>query len=655
MHHYGEPVHASRSTSPLTIADWQRAQQDGAAMLRSLAAMVRQLREQPDPAWIHLASDRQLDEQFDALSVRLARDGCDALPLYGVPFAVKDNLDVAGWPTTAACPAFACTATATATVVQRLLEHGAIVIGKTNLDQFATGLVGTRSPYGVVPNTFDPRFICGGSSSGSASVVARGLVPFALGTDTAGSGRVPAGLNNLVGLKPTRGRFSSRGMLPACRTLDCVSVFATTVADADRVATILSAFDPQDPFSRPVPEAVPAALPAALRIGVPATLDFHDDDRARAAFDEAVRSLAGMGATLVPFDPAPLHEVTQLLYDGPWIAERHLVLRDLMAHDPDAIHPVVRRIVAAADGMTAADAFDGLYRLAALQRRIEPLWQSFDLIVVPTTPGVWTIEQVLADPVALNSRMGRYTNFVNLLDWCALALPAGRRDDGLPAGITVLAPAWRDTALVAFGHRWQQHRPWPLGNSGRMPAAAQPGSAPPAITLPVITPPVIAPTAIAPPTATSPTAAPQTPPPEMIRVAVVGAHLSGMALNHQLTSRAATLVEQTHTAGTYRLFALKGTVPPKPGLLRVARGEPIVVELWDVPADAFGSFVAEIPPPLGIGTLELIDGRQVKGFICEPIALADADDITAHGGWRAYIASRSTADGPDRAATHTRR
>ncbi|HMN80128.1 MAG TPA: allophanate hydrolase [Burkholderiaceae bacterium] len=648
----------SEPNPPRTLGEWQQALERGTLQPESMiAAAVETLRGARDPAWIHLASDTQLRAQFEALTPKLAAGGRTALPLYGVPFAVKDNIDIAGWPTTAACPAFGHVARRTATTVQRLLDRGAIVIGKTNLDQFATGLVGTRSPYGVVPNAFDDRYICGGSSSGSASVVARGLVPFALGTDTAGSGRVPAGLNNLVGLKPTRGRFSTRGVVPACRTLDCVSVFATTVADAAFVAEALACFDADDPYSRrgpeacgpttPCPTTLPATLPADphdLRIGVPRELEFDDDRHAGAAFEAALAALRRLGARLVPFDADPLHEVTALLYDGPWVAERHLVVRDLLRRNPDAIHPVIRDVVAPARAMSADLAFEGQYRLAELQRRIEPLWDLFDLIVVPTTPGAPTIEQALADPVALNSRLGRYTNFVNLLDWCALALPAACRADGLPAGITMLAPAWHDDALVTFGRLWQSREPWPIGNSRRLPAADdEPAQSPrTAVRSPAIV------TATSPAGAASPAATSAPTAPGTIRLAVVGAHLTGMPLNDQLTSRGALLVGETRTAPTYRLFALKGSVPPKPGLLRVPEGSPIVVELWDVPAAAFGSFVAAIPPPLGIGTLELIDGGRVLGFICESIALVDATDITAYGGWRAYLSSISRTSGSDR-------
>lgn len=612
----------SGSDPPRTIGEWQQSL-ERATPESLITAAVGRLRSARDPAWIHLASDAQLRDQFDALARMAAARGRATLPLYGVPFAVKDNIDIAGWPTTAACPAFRHTAARTATVVQRLLDHGAIVIGKTNLDQFATGLVGTRSPYGVVPNAFDARYVSGGSSSGSAVAVARGLVPFALGTDTAGSGRVPAGLNNLVGLKPTRGRFSTLGVVPACRTLDCVSVFATTVADAASIGQLLEGFDAEDPYSRRPPSKPPRALPVdpgSLRIGVPRELDFDGDRQAGAAFEASLGALRRLGTTLVPFDAAVLHDVTALLYDGPWIAERHLVVRDLLQRDPQAIHPVVRDVVMPARTMSADLAFEGHYRLAALQRQTEPLWDRFDLIVVPTVPAAWTIEQVLADPVALNSRLGRYTNFVNLLDWCALALPAARRADGLPAGITMLAPAWHDEALIAFGRSWQSREPWPIGTSRRLPVADDPAGS------------------------SSTAAGPESNPQGIdvastIRLAVVGAHLTGMPLNGQLTSRGAVLVGETRTAAGYRLFALKDSVPPKPGLLRVRGGSPILVELWDMPAAAFGSFVAGIPPPLGIGTLELNDGRRVLGFICEPIALDDAIDITAFGGWRAYLSS----------------
>ncbi|WZB72703.1 allophanate hydrolase [Achromobacter xylosoxidans] len=599
-------------TAGWTIAQWQAAYFAGARPEALLAGHAAAPDAPADNAWILRVDGQALARQLDELARLLAAADGDLsrLPLYGVPYAVKDNIDVAGWPTTAACPAFAYTPDEDAGVVRRLRAAGAILIGKTNLDQFATGLVGTRSPHGAVANAFRPEYISGGSSSGSASVVARGLAAFSLGTDTSGSGRVPAGFNNIVGLKPTRGWLSAAGVVPACRTLDCVSVFALTVDDALRVADIAGGYDARDPYSRPVPVGTARSWPARARFAVPDKLEFHGDAEAEAAFDAALREVRATGAELRTVDFSPYAELAALLYQGPWVAERFAAVEALWREQPGAIDPVVRGIVEEAGRYSALDAFQAEYRRAALARAIQQSLADVDALLVPTAPSIYTIAQLREDPLALNSRLGRYTNFANLADLCALALPAGMRGDGLPAGITVLGLAWQDHALAEFGRRWQARLGLPLGATGK-PLPAAPASRDPA--------------------------------PGMLRVAVVGAHLSGMPLNHQLRSRHAVLVEKTRTAGDYRLYALANTTPPKPGLAKRADGAPIEVELWDIPLAAFGGFVAEIPPPLGIGTLELEDGRQVKGFICEPRGLEGASDITAHGGWRAYLASLNPA------------
>ncbi|AMR66020.1 allophanate hydrolase [Aquipseudomonas alcaligenes] len=595
----------SHSTRGWTLNDWQQAYRNQHLQPAVLAELLAELSDS-DPAWISLASAQQLQVQLDELAERLAGVAGDLakLPLYGVPFAIKDNIDVAGWPTTAACPEFAYTAAADACVVARLRAAGAIVIGKTNLDQFATGLVGTRSPYGAVPNSFDPTYVSGGSSSGSASVVARGLVPFALGTDTAGSGRVPAGFNNIVGLKPTKGWLSTRGLLPACRTLDCISVFALTVADAQAVATIAGGFDAADPYSRENPTSAKVGMPDRPRLAVPAAAEFFGDVQNQAVFEQALGQLRELGAELVEIDFAPFRELAEQLYYGSWVAERSVALEHV---DPAHINPVVRGIVQNGAKYSACDAYKAEYIRAELSRRINEALAGFDALVVPTSPTIRTLAEMAAEPVLFNSQFGTYTNFTNLADLCALAVPAGFREDRLPAGITLLAPAWHDQALAALGRRWQDFRALPLGATGRaLPPQGTPTQAP-----------------------------------GSVRVAVVGAHLTGMPLNFQLTRRDAVLVEQTTSSAHYRLYALPGTVPPKPGLARVAEdGAEIIVELWDVPQARFGEFVAEIPPPLGIGNLQLADGRWVKGFICEPYALEGARDITGFGGWRAFIASQ---------------
>jgi allophanate hydrolase len=600
-------------TPALTLDEWQALYASGV----SAAEVLKRYLDLPadDPAWIARLDPQRLNAQLTRLEARLGEvDGDrDRLPLYGVPFAVKDNIDVEGWPTTAACPEFAYLATQDAGVVARLRAAGAVVVGKTNLDQFATGLVGVRSPYGAVPNSFDARYVSGGSSSGSASVVARGLVLFSLGTDTAGSGRVPAAFNNIVGLKPTCGWLSTAGVVPACRTLDCVSVFSLTVDDAVKVAETAGGVDAADPYSRLRPADAPAGLPGVPRIGVPGKLEFFGDALAAAAFDRALANLRACGVELVEIDFTPFAELAALLYQGPWVTERLVAMEGILASRPEAVHPVVRSIVEGGRNYSAADAFRAEYRRAELAARIHATLSEVDALLVPSTPSIYTIAEVDGDPVRLNSRLGTYTNFANLADLSALALPAGFRDDGLPTGITLIAPAWHDRLLAAFGREWARELALPLGATGR-PA---PRSVP----------------------------APAVPAAGTIRVAVVGAHLRGMPLNHQLVGRRAAFVEATRTAPEYRLYALARTAPPKPGLVHVASdGAAIEVELWDVPPAGFASFVAEIPPPLGIGTLKLANGREVKGFICEPCGLDGARDITEFGGWRAYLASLEPAD-----------
>jgi allophanate hydrolase len=598
----------SMSTAPIafTLADWQQSYRDGQSPAELLHHLRRAL-STADNAWISLASEAQLNAQLDSLSTLLQHvDGeLSNLPLYGVPFAIKDNIDAADWPTTAACPEFAYTAAADATVVAKLRAAGAILIGKTNLDQFATGLVGTRSPYGAVANSFNPAYVSGGSSSGSASVVARGLVPFALGTDTAGSGRVPAGFNNIVGLKPSKGWLSNSGLVPACKTLDCISVFALTVSDALSVAQIAGGYDAADPYSRKNPTSAKVSMPAKPRLAVPSNPEFFGDTQNQAVFEQALGKLRELGAELVEVDFAPFQQLAEQLYYGSWVAERTVALEGV---NPEHINPVVRGIVDNGHTYSACDAYKAEYIRAALSRTINETLAGFDALVVPTSPTIRSLAEMDAEPVLFNSQFGTYTNFTNLADLSALALPAGMRSDGLPAGITLIAPAWHDQALAAFGQRWQQALNLPLGATGRA----------------------------------LPTAAPSnTPAPGCVRLAVVGAHLTGMPLNHQLTTRDAVLVEQTLTAPRYNLYALPGTVPPKPGLAQVSTdGAAIIVELWDIPLARFGEFVAEIPAPLGIGNLSLADGRSVKGFICEPYALEGARNITTFGGWRAFIASQ---------------
>ncbi|PHP65391.1 allophanate hydrolase [Zhengella mangrovi] len=521
--------------------------------------------------------------------------GPEGKPLFGLPFAVKDNIDVAGLETTAACPAFAHVPGASATVVARLEEAGAICIGKTNLDQFATGLVGVRSPYGVPRNTLEPDLVPGGSSSGSAVAVGAGIVAFSLGTDTAGSGRVPAALNGIAGLKPSLGLLSATGMVPACRTLDTISIFAARSADAAEAAAAAQAYDPADFLSRRLPPAGLAPVPPHFSVGVPlrAQRKFFGDTLAEQAYERDLDTLAGFGATITEIDFEPFYAVAQLLYEGPWVAERYHAVRPLIEGDPDALHPVTRAIISGATKFDAVSTFDALYRLAAMKRALQPVLAGLDILAVPSIPTVYTVGEVEADPVTLNSNLGTYTNFVNLLDLAAFSVPVGTRGDGRPSSLTLVGPAGSDARLAGLADMLE------TGERREPPTVAVPGQ---------------------------------------VTVAVVGAHLSGMPLNHELTSRGATFLAAMRTAPDYRLYALPGTVPPKPGMLRVAAGEgaPIAIELWSMSEAAYGSFVAAIPAPLGIGTLRLEDGGMAQGFLVEAEAVRDARDISAYGSWRAF-------------------
>ncbi len=590
-----------------TIAAIVAAHRAGTASpAQTLARSFQRIRDHNDPAvFISLRDEKDAIAEAQALS---AKDAA-RLPLYGVPVAVKDNIDVAGLPTTAACPAFSYLPAHDATSVARLRAAGAIVIGKTNLDQFATGLVGVRSPYGIPNNPMRADLIPGGSSSGSAVAVSAGLVPLSLGTDTAGSGRVPAMLNNIVGLKPSLGLISTLGVVPACRTLDCVSVFSLTVDDAMTALATMAGHDAADPFSRNRPLAPISAFPSGLKLGVPRNgqLIFFGDRASEAAYDDALKRWTSLGASLVEFDLEPFYETARLLYEGPWVAERYLVIRDLLASSPNAIHPVTREITAAGARLGAADTFSALYRLQGLRRVAERALTDLDALVLPTAPTVYSTAQVLANPIELNSRLGTYTNFVNLLDLCGLALPAAIRPDQAPFGITLLAPAGQDARLASIGRVFHADTQLKLGSRG-------------------VPQPALADLA---------TGAGN----GEIAIAVVGAHLSGMALNGELKALGGRLLEAVSTAPDYKLYALN-TTPPKPGMLRVEAGSGTAIELetWALTTAAFGEFVAAIPPPLSIGTIRLADGRSVKGFIVEPAAVSGAHDISEFKGWRAYMA-----------------
>ena len=514
-----------------------------------------------------------------------------------------------GYPTTAACPEFSHYPSSSAKVVQRLIDSGACVVGKTNLDQFACGLVGTRTPYGVVQNAFDNRYISGGSSSGSAVAVALGLVDFALGTDTAGSGRIPAAFNNIVGLKPSRGLLSTHGVLPACAHIDCPSIFARTVNDAVKVLQVAAGYDSHSPYSRSV-SLDTRIFPDAFTFAIPsdAHLEFFGDSLAEAGFVQACVRLRELGGTPVEIDYRPFALAATALYEDAWVAERYAAIEKIFNAKPDAFDPVVRGIIEKGRHYNAAQLFHAMERMALWRQHVSHLWQTIDVLMVPTAPTIYTIAQIQAEPVVCNQRLGRYTNAVNLLDLAAIAVPSCLRADGLPFGITFIGPAGSDLRLAQIAARYHTSTGLTLGVSDQpVPRIALNYSA-----------------AI-----------------HKVRVAVVGAHLTGLPLNAQLTERGAHLVRITKTAASYRFYALANTLPPKPGLLRVGAGEgfSIETEIWEMPSTEFGSFVALIPSPLGMGTIELEDGSHVQGFLCESYALHDARDITEYGGWRAYLKS----------------
>ncbi|MGM0672301.1 allophanate hydrolase [Thioalkalivibrio sp.] len=580
------------------------------SLRRHIADTMAAVRSGDDRSiWITVLDDEQLEPYLARL------DGVDPgdRPLYGVPFAIKDNIDLAGIPTTAGCPDYSYVPEESAFIVQCLIDAGAIPVGKTNLDQFATGLVGTRSPYGACGNAFDPLYIAGGSSSGSAVAVALGQVAFALGTDTAGSGRVPAAFNNLVGLKPTRGLLSARGVVPACRTLDTISIFAATAVDAQRVLEVSARYDEQDAYARPdrVPELGHATIASDhFRFGVPRRdqLEYFGNQAGAALFERAVERLQQLGGAPMEVDFEPFLEAARLLYEGPWVAERYAAIREFVERQPESLFGVTREIIQGGAKPLAADAFAAQYRLQTLRRRTEALWSEVDLVITPTAGTIYTIEEVAADPVARNSDLGYYTNFMNLLDFSAVAVPAGFQPAGLPFGVTLFAPSFYDEDLLAIADRLHGAQELPMG------ATANPMPEEPSIRVRHG---------------------------HSIPVAVCGAHMRELPLSHQLEERQARFREAARTAPEYRFYALPGGPPSRPGLVHVGTGgQSIRLEVWDVPSDRFGSFVASIPAPLGIGRVRLEDGREVAGFICETTGVEGAEDITSLGDWRVWLEQR---------------
>ena len=542
----------------------------------------------------------------------------EAMPLWGIPFVVKDNIDVGGMPTTAACPDFAYIAKEDAFVVERLRKAGALLIGKTNLDQFATGLVGMRTPYPAPRNAIDPEVVPGGSSSGSAVAVAQGLVTFSLGTDTAGSGRVPAALNGIVGLKPSLGALSNRGVVPACRTLDCISIFALSADDAFDILKSTAAHDSRDAYSRVYPAFRRSGIQSQLRVGIPAsgTIRFFGDKFQQKSFDQTIDTLRNQGAEVSEVDFQPFYAVAELLYDGPWVAERHTVIETLLAQNPDAVHPVTRQVTEVAQQFSATDTFRAIYRLRELSHEITAAMAELDLICVPSVPTFVTRMEIENDPFGPNAQLGTYTNFVNLLDLCAITVPVTQREDGRPGSVTLIGSAGRDSALAALAASLQETTRPPLG----------------AMTWTYPEPACVDCDLDA----------------DELAIVVVGAHMSGLPLNSELTRLGARFLRDTMTLQKYKLFKLAGDPPARPGLVRDAEGSAIAAEVWALPSQAVGKFLQSIPAPLGIGSIFLEDGSTARGFLCEAIAVKDAEDITHFGGWRAYLASPSSNLQPDK-------
>ena len=590
----------------LSIATLLKAYRDGDCRPEDIVYAAWESAASDDPAiWISRPTESQLRESLRALE----GESPDTKPLYGIPFAIKDNIDCAGYATTAACPAWSYTPERDAVVVKLLIDAGAIPMGKTNLDQFATGLVGVRSPYGVPGNAFSADFIPGGSSSGSAVAVAKGLCSFSLGTDTAGSGRVPASFNNLVGLKPTRGLLSCTGVVPACRTLDCVSIFALTAADASRVFDVAATFDEADAYARA--DSGTGVHPWPPRVGVPRAdqLDFFGDEDAKRLFESALGTAANMGWEVIEVDISSFLDAARLLYEGPWVAERAAVISSLLSERPDALFPVTRTIIEGGLKGSAVETFRAQYRLAGLKRASEPTWDRVDVLLMPTAGTIYRRAEIDLEPIKLNSNLGRYTNFMNLFDLCGCAVPAGFLGNGLPWGVTFCAPAFSDAFVLECAAGFHAVVNLPLGSSSVLSG-----------------------------TSAWPRARAKTVP--MMKIAVCGAHMEGLPLHGQLRERGARFVARTQSSPSYRFYLLPGDgrFPDRPGMVRVSEGgAAIELEVWELPQSTMGSFLEGIGAPLGLGRVQLADGTQVCGFVCEGLISGTAKDITSCGSWRNWL------------------
>lgn len=591
----------------LTIASIQSAYQKGDTTPEILISALRKKAASQQAVWIHLLSDDELKPYLEALKAKPQAE----CPLWGVPFAIKDNIDLAGIPTTAACPDFAYTPEKSAHVVQQLIAAGAIPLGKTNLDQFATGLVGTRSPYGATPNSFNPEYISGGSSSGSSVATAEGVVSFALGTDTAGSGRVPACFNNLIGLKPSKGLLSTSGVVPACRSLDCVSVFALTATDAKSIFYVAESFDATDAFARsnPVTNIGHVNMPSNFTFGVPLPeqLVFFGDEAYQQAFAESLVLLESLGGKKIEIDFTPMLDTAKLLYEGPWVSERYVATQEIIETNPKAMEDVIYTIISGGESPKATDAFSALYKLQANKQIADKLVAKVDLLVTPTAGRHFTIAEINEEPIARNSQLGYYTNFMNLLDYAAVAVPTCFTTTKMPFGITLFSEAFSDQKLLTLAERIQHKTALTLGATDHVYQETDQSLEDSQ---------------------------------GYIDVLVCGAHLSGMVLNQQLLARGAWLKQTTLSAEKYRMYAVQGAVV-RPAMIRdEENGASFEVEIWSLPVSEFGSFVVGISQPLGIGKVETIEGEWVTGFIAEGYAADIGSDISEFGGWRNYIAKQ---------------
>lgn len=592
---------------PLTIPSLHEVYQNGTKPADIIEQVYSKIDEVDDPGiFITLFDKEVLLEQAEQLG-----EFDPSKPLWGVPFAIKDNIDASGYETTAACPAYAFEAKEDAFIVKELKKAGALLIGKTNLDQFATGLVGVRTPYGAPLNSIDPEIVPGGSSGGSGVAVGHGIVTFSLGTDTAGSGRVPAALNNIVGLKPTLGAFSASGVVPACRSIETVSIFALTVEDAYTAFEVANSYDPEDAYAREI-ASYPLTQPKSdLVIGIPShsSIKFMGDKVQEASFADSVELLKSQGYVIKEIDFEPLYEIANMLYYGSWVAERYTVIEDLLEKQPDAILPVTKKIISLAESRSAADAFKGFYKLKELTRAVEPELASVDIMCVPSIPTFYSVKDLEDDPITPNNNFGTYTNFVNLMDMCGIAVPTPARSDGRPGSVTLLAPKGEDAlvasvglSLEAEGARNLGATDWAFSSSLKLAETEK----------------------------------------DTITIAVCGAHMDGLPLNKDLLSRGARFAEKVSSASDYKFYALAGGPPHRPGMVRceTGKGHKIEMELWDMPVSEFGSFMQTIPSPLGIGRLKLDDGRSVQGFICEAEGVKDATEISDLGSWRAFLAQQ---------------